>query len=67
MIKYNQSFHQRHIFIKTAKPLQIILRMDDSNHLHMENLQFMVLMGDDHIRMYMPEINNEDYLPLYQS
>ena len=23
----------------------------------------MVLMVDDHIRMSMPEINNEDYLP----
>ena len=63
MIKDNQSFHQRHIFIKMAKPLQIILRMDDSNQLHMEKLWFMVLMVDYHIRMSMPELNDEYYLP----
>ena len=46
-----------------AKPLQIILRMDDSNQLHMEKLWFMVLMVDYHIRMSMPELNDEYYLP----
>ena len=58
MIKYNQSFHQRHIFIKISKPLLILLRMFDLNHPHMDNLRFMVLMVDDHIRMSMTELND---------
>ena len=63
MIKYNQSFHRRHIFIKMAKPLLIILRMDNSRHPHMDKIRLMVLMVDDHTRMYMPELNDEDYFP----
>ena len=43
--------------------LLIILRISDSNKPHMDNIRFMLLMVDDHIRMYMPEINDEDYLP----
>ena len=58
MIKDDQSFHQRHIFIKMAKPLLILLRMAASNQPHMDKLQFMVLMVDDHIRISMPEIND---------
>ena len=60
MIKDYQTFHQRQIFIKMAKPLPIILRMADSNQTHMENIRFMVLMFEDYIRMSMPEINDED-------
>ena len=56
-IKYDQSFHQRRIFIKTAKPLLILLSMADSNQTHMYKLWCMVLMVDDHIRMYMSELN----------
>ena len=37
--------------------------MVNSNHTHMENIRFMVLMVDDHIRMSMPDIKYEDYLP----
>ena len=62
-IKGDQSFHQRHIFIKMAKPLLILLRMADSNQPHMDKLWFMVLMVDDHIRMSMSELNDEDYFP----
>ena len=29
----------------------------------MEKLRFMVLMVDDHIRISMPELKNEDYFP----
>ena len=54
MIKGNQSFNQRNIFIKMAKPLLILLRMADSNHPHMDKLWFMVLMVDYHTRTYMP-------------
>ena len=61
MIKYYQSFIQRNIFIKMEKTLLILLRMVDSNHLHMEKLQFMVLMVDDHIRMSISDINDEEY------
>ena len=43
------------------KPLLILLRMADSNQPHMDKLRFMVLMADDHIRMSMPDINDEDY------
>ena len=46
-----------------AKHQLIILRMVKSNYPHMDKLGFMVLMVDDHTRMSMPEINNEDYLP----
>ena len=60
-IKGNQSFHQRQIFIKMAKPLLILLRMADSNQTHMDKLRFMVLMVDEHIRMSMSELNDEDY------
>ena len=63
MIKDYQSFNQRHIFIKMANPLLIILRMANSNHPHMEKLRFMVLIVDDHIRMYISDLNNKDYLP----
>ena len=58
MIKDDKSFHQSHIFIKMAKPLLILLRMAASNQPHMDKLQFMVLMVDDHIRISMPEIND---------
>ena len=64
MIKYEKSFHKRHIFIKMAKPILIILRMANSNQPHMDKLRFMVLMVDDHIRMSMYELNYEYYLPL---
>ena len=63
MTKGDQSFHKMHIFIKTAKPLLIILRMDDPNQPHMDKLRFMVLMVDDHIRMSMLELNYEYYFP----
>ena len=46
-----------------VKPLLILMRTADSNHTHMEKLRFMALMVDDHIRMYMPYINDEDYFP----
>ena len=61
MIKYDQYFHQIHIFIKTAKHLLILLIMAGSNHINMDKLRFMVLMVDDHTRMSMPELNYEDY------
>ena len=63
MIEDVQSFNKRHIFIKMAKPLLIILRIADLNHTHMDKLRFMVLMVDDHIRIYMPELNDKDYFP----
>ena len=63
MIKDDQPFHQRQIFIKIAKPLLILLRMANSNQPHMENLRFMVLMVDDIIRMSVPDLNDEDYFP----
>ena len=40
-------------------PLLILLKMADSNYPHMDKIQFMVLMVDDHIRMSMPDINDE--------
>ena len=52
-----------HIFIKIANPLLIILRMVNLNQPHMEKLGFMILMFDYHIRMSMPELNDEDYFP----
>ena len=63
MIKDNQSFHQRNIFIKSTKPILILLSMDDSNQPHMYKLQFVVLIVDYHIRMSMTDLNNEDYFP----
>ena len=61
MIKGDQSFHQRHIFIKITKPLLILLRMADSNQPHMDKLRFMVLMIYYHIRISMSELNDEEY------
>ena len=46
-----------------AKPLLILLRMSDSNQPHTYKLRFMVLMVDYHIKMYMPDLNDEDYFP----
>ena len=46
-----------------ANPLLVVLRMADSNQPHMEKLLFMVLLVDDHIRMSMPELNDEYYFP----
>ena len=63
MIKDDQSFHLSHIFIKMSRPLLILLRMADSNQPHMKNLLFMFLMVDYHIRMSMPELNDEDCFP----
>ena len=63
MIQDDKYFHQRYILIKTAKPLLILLRMADSNQPHMDTLRFMVLIVDDHIRMSMLELNDEDYFP----
>ena len=62
IIKDSQLFHQRHIFIKIENTLLIILRMADSNQPHMEKIWSMVIMVDDHIRMSMPELNDEYYL-----
>ena len=61
MIKDYQSFHQRHIFIKMSNPLLILLRMVNSKNPHTDKLRFVVLMVDDHIRMSMSELNDEDY------
>ena len=47
-----------------AKPLLILLRIVNSSQTHMDRLWFMVLMVDDHIRMFMSELNDEDYFPL---
>ena len=63
MIKDYQYFHKRHIFVEMENSLLIILRMVNSNHPHMYNLRFIVLMVDDHIRMSMSELNDEDYFP----
>ena len=63
IIKDYKYFHQRHIFIKMANPLLILLRMADSNQTDMKNLQLMVLMVYDHIRMSMPDLNDEYYFP----
>ena len=63
IIKDDQPFHQRHIFIKMCKPHLILLRMVYSHYLHRDKLRLMVLMVDDHIRMSMPDINNEYYPP----
>ena len=63
MIKGDQSFHQRNIFIKTAKPILILMSMADSNQPHTDKLRFMVNMVDYHIRMSMSDLNDEDYFP----
>ena len=63
MIKDDQYFHQRHILIKTTKTFLILLRMAESNQPHMEKLRLMVLMVDDNMRMYMPDINDKYYFP----
>ena len=63
MIKNDQYFHQRHIFIKMEKLLLVILSMADSNHSHIDKLRFMVLMFDCHTRMSIPDLNDEDYSP----
>ena len=46
-----------------AKPLLVLMRIADSNQTRMDKLRFMFLMVDDHIRMYMPDLNDEDYFP----
>ena len=46
-----------------AKPLLVLMRIADSNQTRMDKLRFMFLMVDYHIRMSMPELNDEDYLP----
>ena len=63
MIKDDQLFHQRQIFIKIAKPILIIPIMADLNRPQMDNFQFMVLMFDDNIIMSMPDLNNGYYSP----
>ena len=63
MIKYDQPFHQRHIFIKMAEPLLILMRMAESNQPHMEKILSMVPMVYDRISMSMSEINDEDHFP----
>ena len=63
MTKGHKYFHQKNIRIKMAKPLLILLKMTDSNHPHMDKIRFMVLMVDDHIRIFMLDINDEDYPP----
>ena len=63
MMQYDQLLHHRHIFIKMKNPLLILLSMSGSNQTHMDQLRFMVLMVDYHIRMSMPDINDEDYFP----
>ena len=63
MIKYNQYFHQRHIFIKIVKSILIIMSMGNSKQPHMEKLRFMVLIVDDHISISMPKLNDEDCFP----
>ena len=42
-------------------PLLILLMVAKSNQPHMDKLQFMVLMVDDHIKMSMTEINDGEY------
>ena len=64
IIKDNQYFHQRKIFIKMAKPFLIILKMVDSNQIHMEKIRFKAPMVYDHIKMSMPELNDKYYSPI---
>ena len=63
MIKDSHYFNQRQIIIIMEKLLLILMRMDESNHPHTENLWFMIPMVNDHIRMSLLELNNDDYLP----
>ena len=63
MLKYDQYFHKRHILIKMPEPFLILLSIYNSNQSHMENLQFMVLIVDDQIRMSMLELNDEYSFP----
>ena len=42
----------------------ILLRMADSNQPYIDKLRFIVLIVDDYIRIYMSELNDEDYFPL---
>ena len=44
-----------------SNPILILLRMADSNQTHMDKIRFMFLMVDDHIKMYMSDLNDEDY------
>ena len=37
--------------------------MSESNHPHIDTLRYMVNSVYDNIRMYMPELNDEYYLP----
>ena len=46
-----------------SKPLLILLKMADSNQPHMYKLRCMIRMVYEHIRMSMPELNDEDYFP----
>ena len=39
------------------------MRIADSNQPYMDKPWFMVLMVDDQIRMFMPELKDEYYLP----
>ena len=59
----DQSFHKKYIWLKIEKNILNIMRMANSNKPQMDKLQFMVLMVDDHIRMSMPELINEEYFP----
>ena len=61
MIKGDQSSYQKHIFIKMSRILLIILKMADSSQPHMYKLQSVVRMVDYHIRMSIPQINDEYY------
>ena len=46
-----------------AKPLLVIIRIAGSNQPHMDKIWFVVLVVYDRIRMYMIELNDEDYSP----
>ena len=46
-----------------SNTLLIILRMAESKQPHMDKLQFMVLIIDDHISMSMTDLNDENYSP----
>ena len=46
-----------------SKLLLILLRMANSNQTRMYKLWSMVVMVDDHIRIYMTDLNDEDYIP----
>ena len=51
------------MLIKMAKRFLVIMSMAESNLPHMDKLRFMILMVDDQIRMYVPELNHEYYFP----